>query len=112
MSINNDKVVHSIADEDEEEDHLLNHIALSLVHYYSSRNQSKSAQVDRIGNLSNLRKHSFNVFLPRKLSEHTESELRLMLISLKNVQIASVVHIVRIERELKERGCSLSILGQ
>ncbi|MGY5881614.1 MAG: hypothetical protein RTV31_15290 [Candidatus Thorarchaeota archaeon] len=61
---------------------------------------------------SEWRKHSFNVILPRKLSEHTAIDLRLMLVSLKNVSVASAVHILRIERELEKRGCCSSVLGR
>lgn len=56
------------------------------------------------------RKHTLNVILPKKVSEHTDSELRLMLVTLKNAMVASSVHISRIEKELKERGVNSSIL--
>jgi len=58
------------------------------------------------------REHAFKVVLPRRLSEHTESDLKLMLVSLKNARVASSVHIQRIERELKKRGCSLTVMGR
>ena len=109
MSIDNNGRILSDIDEDVE-DHILNHLTLSHGFYSNSKNGSKSARVDRISNISNLRKRTFGVFLPRKLSKHTEGELKLMLISLKNAQRASTVHIGRIERELTKRGCSLSIL--
>lgn len=64
-----------------------------------------------MGEISRWRKHAFNVILPRKLSEHTESDLKLMRVSLKNAISASSVHILRIERELKKRGSNLTILG-
>jgi hypothetical protein len=92
MVVKNDVIVQHDAEEDAEEEHALNHLALSHVNY------------------GNLRRHSFNVFLPRKLSEHTENDLKLMLVSLKNTLSVSTVHIARIERELKKRGCSMSIL--
>ena len=110
MSVRNDKVVHSIDDGDVEDDHLLNHVALSHVHYLTSRNQSNGKRVDRISDVSNWRKHSFSVILPRKLSEHTDSDLRLMLVSLKNTTVAASVHAIKIERELKNRGSKLTIL--
>lgn len=91
MTVNNDIIVQQ-NDDDVEEGHVLNNHAPH-------------------SNYRNLRKRSFNVFLPRKLSEHTESDLRLMLISLKNTLCVSTLHIGRIEGELKKRGCSLSILG-
>jgi hypothetical protein len=89
MSVNNDIIVQHNDDDDVEEDNVLSD-----------------------ANYHNLRRRSFNVFLPRKLSEHTESDLKLMLISLKNTLSVSTVHIGRIEGELKKRGCSLSILGE
>jgi len=112
MSIKNDKFVQSMSNADVEEDHSLNHCALSHVHYLVSRMKSKERSVDRISNGSNWRKHAFSVILPRKLSEHTDSDLKLMLVSLKNTTIAASVHIRKIERELKERGCNLTILGR
>ncbi|MGY5871921.1 MAG: hypothetical protein RTV72_06740 [Candidatus Thorarchaeota archaeon] len=110
MSVNNDKIVYSVDDEDVEDDHSLNHCALSHVHYLVSRSQSKAKQVDRISDISNWRKHSFSVILPRKLSEHTDVDLRLMRVSLMNAISAETVHLLRIERELRERGSSLTIL--
>ncbi len=58
------------------------------------------------------RKHAFKVVLPRRLSEETENDLRLMLVSLKNARVTTSVHIQRIERELKRRGCRLTLLGR
>ena len=92
MTVNNDIIVQQ-DDEEAEEGHVLNNHG------------------PRHSDFGNLRKRSFNVFLPRKLSEHTESDLKLMLISLKNTLCVSTLHIGRIEGELKKRGCSLSILG-
>jgi hypothetical protein len=111
MTVSNSKSVHSIDDGDVENDHLLNHCALSHVHYLTSRIQSNGKRVDRISNISNWRKHAFSVILPRKLSECDDSDLRLMLVSLKNTTVATSVHIRRIERELENRGSKLTILG-
>lgn len=61
---------------------------------------------------SRWRMHSFKVILPRNLTELPDSDLQLMLVSLKNAKIASTVHIIKIERELEKRGCSSSILGK
>ncbi|MFW9976268.1 MAG: hypothetical protein ACFFDQ_13435 [Candidatus Thorarchaeota archaeon] len=55
-------------------------------------------------------KHSFKVILPEKVNAHTDHELRLMLVSLKNTIVASSVHISRIENELRKRGKVSSIL--
>jgi hypothetical protein len=57
------------------------------------------------------RKHTLNVILPRKISTHTNSELKLMLVTLKNAMVASSVHISKIEKELKERGIDSRILS-
>jgi len=57
------------------------------------------------------RKHTLNVILPRKINTHTDSELKLMLVTLKNAMVASSVHISRIEKELKERGTDPRILS-
>ncbi|MFW9958660.1 MAG: hypothetical protein ACFFCT_11375 [Candidatus Odinarchaeota archaeon] len=57
------------------------------------------------------RKHTLNVFLPRKIRTHTDSELKLMLVTLKNAIVASSVHISRIEKELEERGSDPRILS-
>ncbi len=61
---------------------------------------------------SRWRMHSFKVILPRNLSELPDSDLQLMLVSLKNAKSASTVHIIKIERELHKRGCCSSILGK
>ena len=111
MTVNNHKVVHTNSDEDVEEDHSLNHCALSHVHYLVARTQSKAKPFDRISNGSNWRKHSFSVILPRKLSDHNNSDLKLMRVSLKNTIVAASVHLLRIERELMKRGSDLTILG-
>lgn len=110
MLVSNDNAVHSIDDGDVEEDHSLNHCALSHVHYLISRNQSNGKRGDRMSNISNWRKNAFSVILPRKLSEHNDSDLRLMLVSLKNTTVAASVHIHRIERELEKRGSKLTII--
>jgi len=107
MSVINGKIVHSDDDEDIEEDYSLSHSV-----DYGTRMQLKEKRLDRINNVSNWRKYAFSVILPRKLSEHTDSDLKLMLVSLKNTTIAASVHIHKIERELKERGCNLTILGR
>ena len=57
------------------------------------------------------RVHSLKVILPKKLSNHSNSDLKLMLVSLKNAMTTSTVHISRIEKELRKRGIEPSILG-
>jgi len=109
LTVRNDNVVHS-DDLDVEEDHSLNHCALSHVHYLTSRKRSNTKEFDRSSNGTNWRKHSFKVVLPRKLSEHNDSDLRLMRVSLKNTIAAASVHLLKIERELKERESELTIL--
>ena len=102
MITDTDKKVLPLDAGNDEDDHL------SHVHY---RTQSKAKQVDKNGNVSNWRKHSFSVIIPRKLSEHTDIDLRLMRVSLMNAISAESVHLLRIERELKKRGSNLTILG-
>ena len=106
MSVSNGKKVHYSNVGTEVDDNVLNH----SVDYESSK-QLRSKSVDRTSSVSTWRKHAFNVILPRKLSEHSDSDLRLMLVSLKNTSVAVSVHIQRIERELRKRGSKLTILG-
>ena len=88
LTVRNDKVVHS-------------------------RDHNMSSHLHHIGisDSSNWRKHSFQVLLPKKLSNHNDVDLRLMRASLMNTIAAASVHLLRIERELKERGSKLTILG-
>jgi len=112
LTVKNDNVVHSIDDLDEEEDHSLNHCALSHASYLNSRKQSNSGVIDSFRNESNWREHSFKAIIPRKLSEDSDSDLRLMRVSLKNAIAAASVHLERVERELKKRGSSLKIINR
>jgi hypothetical protein len=57
------------------------------------------------------RRRSFPVLLPKRLKSDSDSALRFQLISLKNAEAALVVHIRRIETELKRRGTHTQILG-
>lgn len=57
------------------------------------------------------RRISLNVLLPLKIHTHTEDELRLMLVTLRNSIVASSVHISRIENELRKRGVDRRILS-
>jgi len=57
------------------------------------------------------RMHSLKVILPKKLSTHSDCDLKLMLVSLKNTMVTGAVHISRIEKELRRRGIEPSILG-
>jgi hypothetical protein len=45
------------------------------------------------------------------ISTQTDSELKIMLVTLKNAMVVSSVHISRIEKELKERGIDPRILS-
>ncbi len=103
--MNNDNNVLPLNGSTIDDSQSLNH-SVSL----GTRNQSRSTQGYRLNDFSSYHNHSFKVILPRKLSEHTDSDLRLMRVSLKNTIIASTVHLLRIERELKKRGSSLTIL--
>lgn len=106
MTVSNGKKVHYSNVGTEVDDNVLNHSV-----DYESSIQLRSKSVDRTSSISTWRKHAFNVILPRKLSEHSDSDLRLMLVSLKNTSVAVSVHIQRIERELRKRGSKLTILG-
>jgi hypothetical protein len=57
------------------------------------------------------RKHSFNVILPKRIGTHTDAELKLMLVTLKNAIVAISVYISKIENELQERGVDTRILS-
>ena len=105
MAAKNSRDVLSINDGITGECHSLNQ---SVVHGTSTHSRKKQGAI--LDDFSSYHNHSFNVILPRKLSEHTDSDLRLMLVSLKNTRTAVSVHILRIERELKKRGSSLTIL--
>lgn len=58
-----------------------------------------------------VRKHSFNVLLPRRIGTNSDVELKLMLVALRNAIVAISVHISRIENELQERGVDTRILS-
>lgn len=106
MAVKNDINAQSIHDGIAEDNHSLNRsVALDACI------NSRSKQDDWKSDVSRWRKHAFNVILPRQLSEHSESDLKLMRVSLKNAISASSVHLLRIERELKKRGSNLTILG-
>jgi hypothetical protein len=106
MAVKDDTNVLSIDDRIAGDDHSLNQSVVRRTHVHS-----RGKRGDRLDDFSSYHNHSFNVILPRKLSEHTDNDLRLMLVSLKNVRCASSVHILRIERELKKRGSKLRILS-
>ncbi|MFX1367799.1 MAG: hypothetical protein ACFFAY_04300 [Promethearchaeota archaeon] len=79
---------------------------------HSSVRSTNYGRGGRMNGISRWRAHGFKAIIPRRLSEHSESELKLMLVSLKNVRNTSAVHILRIEKELKKRGCQPSILAR
>ncbi|MFX1579724.1 MAG: hypothetical protein ACFFBJ_08735, partial [Promethearchaeota archaeon] len=83
----------------------LNHFAIHDNSIHSIRKQSEWAK-----DMSMWRTHAFNVILPRKLSDHTDSDLRLMRVSLMNAISVSMIHLLKVERELKNRGCNPRIL--
>jgi hypothetical protein len=57
------------------------------------------------------RKLALNVIPPRRMNTHTDSELKLMLVTLKNAMVVDSLDISRSERELKERGTDSRILS-
>ncbi|PNX52886.1 MAG: hypothetical protein BV458_07360 [Thermoplasmata archaeon M9B2D] len=75
------------------------------------RHNQTSGGGEKMAEAISGRKHTLNVILPKKVSAHTDSELKLMLVTLKNAMVASSVHISRIEKELKERGVDPRILS-
>lgn len=107
MAVNNDKNVQSDDDRAVRVSNSLNHTTVreNLIH-------SKLSKSERKSDIAKWRKHTLNIILPRKLSEHTDSDLKLMLVSLRNAISVSTVHLLKIERELKKRGCGLRILGR
>ncbi|MGY5858315.1 MAG: hypothetical protein RTU63_03020 [Candidatus Thorarchaeota archaeon] len=117
MTVIDDEIVHTFEEKEVEEvqelegDHSLNHCALSHVYYLICHKQSQDRLENRNSNTSNWRKHSFSVIIPRKLPKHSDIDLRLMLVSLKNIKVAVSVHIQKIERELKKRGSKLTIVA-
>lgn len=62
--------------------------------------------------LTDQRKLKFNVVLPQRESNASDIDLRLSLVTLKNVQSVVAVHTSKIERELKKRGVSKYIMHQ
>ncbi|MFX1272774.1 MAG: 4Fe-4S binding protein [Promethearchaeota archaeon] len=56
------------------------------------------------------RRHSFSLMLPRRAAIHSDSDLKLMLVSLKNTISTCSVYVSKIERELKKRGVVPTIL--
>ncbi len=60
---------------------------------------------------SNERKLTFKCCIPAKVSACSDDDLRLSLVTLKNAQANIVVCVKRLERELKRRGVSPSLLA-
>ncbi|MFX1481620.1 MAG: hypothetical protein ACFFCP_00375 [Promethearchaeota archaeon] len=56
------------------------------------------------------RKLSFRCCVPREMSSCTDDELRLSMATLKNAMMNITVCMNRLERELKKRGASTSLL--
>lgn len=62
--------------------------------------------------LTHQRHLKLHALLPEKVKSATDIDLRLSLISLKNTQSALAVHVMKIERELSNRGVSKYIIHQ
>ncbi|MFX1441583.1 MAG: hypothetical protein ACFFFD_15170 [Promethearchaeota archaeon] len=105
MASSNDRDVLSISDGVDKVDNSLNQPAIHDNSIHSVRKQSEWAN-----DMSMWRTHAFNVILPRNLSDHTDSDLKLMRVSLMNAISVSMVHLLKVERELKNRGCNPRIL--
>ncbi|NHI90025.1 MAG: hypothetical protein EAX87_10930 [Candidatus Thorarchaeota archaeon] len=56
------------------------------------------------------RKISFKCCIPRECSNCTDDELRLSMVTLKNAMVNITICLNRIERELKRRGASTSLI--
>ncbi len=56
------------------------------------------------------RKLSFKCCVPARMSDCSDDELRLSLVTLKNALVNVTVCISKLERELKKRGVSTSLL--
>ncbi|MGY5853394.1 MAG: hypothetical protein RTU92_07520 [Candidatus Thorarchaeota archaeon] len=56
------------------------------------------------------RKLSFKCCIPRDMSSCTDDEIRLSIVSLKNAIVSITVCMTKLERELKKRGVTSSIL--
>ncbi|MFX0108290.1 MAG: hypothetical protein ACFE7R_08405 [Candidatus Hodarchaeota archaeon] len=91
----------------EQGDTSLGHSEVPEAHSHTNRKEG-----DRMSGVSHFRKHAFKVIIPIKVSGHTNSDLKLMLVSLKNARDVASVYISKIERELKKRDCKPAILGQ
>jgi hypothetical protein len=105
MSVKNDRNVLFIGEGTVNDNHSLNHLAV-----HGTSKHLLGARGDGLNEVPSWRKHAFNVILPRKISNLTENDLRLIRVSLKNAISVSSVHLLRVERELKKRGSSFSIL--
>jgi len=68
--------------------------------------------LDTTETLTDHKNLKLQALLPEKVKSATDTDLRLSLISLKNTQSAIGVHVVRIERELTNRGVSKYIIHQ
>lgn len=58
------------------------------------------------------RQFKFSVVLPQSSVHATDIDLRLSLVTLKNIQSVVAVHASKIEKELKKRGVSKYIIHQ
>jgi len=106
MSVENDRNVLFHREGAVDNDHSLNHLTVNGTSRLSLRKQG-----DETNDIPSWRKHAFKVILPKKITNLTENDLQLIRVSLKNAISVSSVHLLRVERELKKRGSSLSILG-
>ena len=56
------------------------------------------------------RKLSFKCCIPRECSKCTDDELRLSMVTLKNAMVNITICMTKLERELKKRGASASLM--
>jgi len=64
------------------------------------------------GASTHQREFKFNVVLPQSTVHASDIDLRLSLVTLKNIQAVVAVHVSKIEKELKKRGVSKYIIHQ
>ena len=62
--------------------------------------------------LTNPKNLKLHALIPERVKSATNNDLRLSLVSLKNTQAALAVHVMKIERELANRGVSKYIIHQ
>jgi len=71
----------------------------------SEKEEERAESVDRFARTLTLK-----VVVPRRLKSVPTNSLKLMLVTIKNAISVAMVYMYRIEKELKKRDCTRSIL--